>query len=391
MGIVYLIFILLAFFLIVRPVSTLIHELGHGIPALLFTNKKVTLYIGSYGDPEKSLKLKIARLELFFNKNTNHWGTGLCIIEESVSINRQLLITFMGPIASLTLSLVLSYIIFCTNINDGIKMGLFVFNFSTYYDFFINIIPNSTPIVLHDNTQTYNDGKQIIDLLILRSFTAEYNLGIELYNNKQYDLAVVQFENALNKGFNESIVYRLIWNSYYQLRDYNNALKINDIFFNEKREEYNSNDYACSGLLKSHFGNYQEAITDYNMAVELNPTNTIALNNRGYTYNLIENYKSAMIDFNEVISLENEFAYAYNNRGLSKIKLGHFKEGLSDLNKSMSLDGTNSYCYLNFGIYHYDNGSYNKALEYFNKAKEMDITTHRIDQHIKTVKNKLMG
>jgi len=49
--------------LLTRPLTVIFHELGHAIPAILLTKEKVTVYIGSYGDPKKSLRIKIGLLD----------------------------------------------------------------------------------------------------------------------------------------------------------------------------------------------------------------------------------------------------------------------------------------------------------------------------------------
>ncbi|HVV04311.1 MAG TPA: M50 family metallopeptidase [Puia sp.] len=42
---------LLVLAIIVRIFTVLFHELGHAFAALLLTGGKVTIYVGSYGDP----------------------------------------------------------------------------------------------------------------------------------------------------------------------------------------------------------------------------------------------------------------------------------------------------------------------------------------------------
>lgn len=385
----YLVF-LFFFTVILRPFSTLIHELGHGIPALILTNKKVTLYLGSYGDPKESFKVLIGRLELFFNKNPFHWKIGLCVLEEqTLSINKQIFIDLMGPLASLALSLILSYLLLFSDLNNNINIILFFFNVSTYYDFFINIVPSNKPIELHNGSIVYNDGKQIRDLLIFKNLPEEYNIGAKHYNNQDYNLAATSLEKIFEDGYRKDFIYQLLISSYLQIKDYTNASRVNTQYFRKFKNKFNSNDYTNSGLIKSFLGNYSEAIIDYNKAIEIDSNNSIALNNRGYTYNLLGDYEKAIKDFNTAISLEESFAYALNNRGFAKIKLGIKEEGLADLEKSMTLDGTNSYCYLNFGIYYFDNVQYQKALEYFNKAKELDDKTYLLDSYLKKANQKL--
>ena len=385
----YLVF-LFFFTLLLRPFSTLIHELGHGIPALLLTDKKVTLYLGSYGDAKESFKVVIGRLELYFNKKPFNWNVGLCVLEkQTLSINKQIFIDLMGPLASLVLSLVLSFLVFFSNLNDSVIIILSIFNISTYYDFFANIVPSNKPIELQDGSSVYNDGRQILDLLKLKKIHKDYNLGVELYNNKEYKLAALSFEKAFNKGFQEDTIYKLLVSSYIEIKDYTNATRVDNLYSSKFKETFNSIDYINSGLLKSLSGNFDNAIKDYNNAIKFDPENSIALNNRGYTYNVMEDYEKAIIDFNKAISLEESFAYALNNRGFAKIKLGLKTDGLADLKKSMALDGINSYCYLNFGIYHYDNKEYQKALDYFKKAEELDNKTFRLANYLQDVNEKL--
>ncbi|MEQ6124033.1 tetratricopeptide repeat protein [Pseudotenacibaculum sp. MALMAid0570] len=385
----YLVFLIL-FAVILRPFSTLIHELGHGIPALLLTDKKVTLYLGSYGNPKESFKVVIGRLELFFNKKPFNWKIGLCLFEQQkLSISNQIFINLMGPLASLILSIILSYLVFFSNLNDHVKAILFFFNVSTYYDFYINIVPSKEPIELHGGTIVFNDGKQILDLLKHRNIPNEYYVGIEYYNNQEYNLAVIELEKVYNEGYQEGIIYQLLISAYLQIKDYQNAMRVNNLYDNKFKKQFDSNDYTNSGLIKSFSGLYNEALKDYNKAIELNSKNSIAFNNRGYTYNVMKDYENAIKDFEKAILLDESFAYALNNRGFAKIKLGFKEEGFKDLQESMILDGTNSYCYLNFGIYYHDNGEYQKALEYYNKAKEIDEKTYLLDEYIEEVKKKL--
>lgn len=382
---------LMFFGLVLRPITVFLHELGHGIPALFLTKEKVSIYLGSYGNSKNSLKLNIRRFEFFLHKsNPCFWKHGLCIMhDQEVSTNRQIIITFFGPIVSLILALFFTYLIFYTNQPDDLIFIFFIFMLSSIYDFYINIVPSKKPIKLHNGTTVFNDGKQILNLLKVKNIPDEYNVGVKYYNNQEYRLAAIELEKVYKKGYREGIIYQLLISAYLQIKDYSNALRVNDLYNIAFKKGFNSNDYTNSGLIKSFSGAYNEALADYNKAIELDPKNSVAFNNRGYTFNVMEDYESAIVDFEEAISLEENFAYALNNRGFAKIKLGLKDEGLKDLEKSMNLDGTNSYCYLNFGIYHYDNGEYEKALEYYNKAKELDDKTYLLDEYIEKAKEKL--
>ena len=52
--------------ILIKQSTTFFHEMGHAIPALIFTKKSVTVYIGSYGDISKTTQFKLGRLTIYF-------------------------------------------------------------------------------------------------------------------------------------------------------------------------------------------------------------------------------------------------------------------------------------------------------------------------------------
>ncbi|WP_124981267.1 tetratricopeptide repeat protein [Nonlabens xiamenensis] len=373
---------------ITRPFTVIFHELGHGIPALLLTKDKVTLYIGSYGDPKHSLTFRIGRLEFFFKYNPFLWKLGLCIPHsKEVTINRQIFITVFGPVTSLFLGAVGCYTAFAGDFHGSIKLISVVLLGSSAFDFFINIVPRDEPIELFDGSIVHNDGQQLRQLFKYKTLDSKYTVGADHYNKQEYEIAAKAFHNIIDNGLRNDMVYRLAISAYLQFKDYKTALTLHEEF--EKYCNLNSDDYANSGLIKSQLGSYYDGMHDYQKSLDVNPKNKYALNNRGYTYNLLELYDQAIADFNKAIQIEPKFAYSFNNRGLAKIKLGQVDEGLRDIKTSMDLDDKNSYAYRNLGIYHYDKGDFAKALEHFEKAYELDKDTHLITEYIDKTKEKL--
>ncbi|MGB2884722.1 MAG: tetratricopeptide repeat protein, partial [Dehalococcoidia bacterium] len=60
---------------------------------------------------------------------------------------------------------------------------------------------------------------------------------------------------------------------------------------------------------------YDEALADYNRALELRPDYPEALNNRGVTYSKMERYDEALADYNRALELRHDYLDALNNRG----------------------------------------------------------------------------
>src|SRR5579859_2563186 len=91
--------------LITRPFTVLFHELGHAIPAILLSKEKVTIYVGSYGDPAKSFRVNIGLLEVWFRYNPFKWRSGLTIPSaKGISLDKKIIYTLMGPVASFAIA-----------------------------------------------------------------------------------------------------------------------------------------------------------------------------------------------------------------------------------------------------------------------------------------------
>jgi len=84
-------------------------------------------------------------------------------------------------------------------------------------------------------------------------------------------------------------------------------------------------------------GKYQEAITDYDKVIALDPNDTDAYYNRGLTKDYLQRYEEAIADYDKAISLEPNAADAYNNRGISYETLGLDKLANQDFAKAKEL------------------------------------------------------
>ena len=375
---------------ILRPFTTFLHEMGHAIPALLYTKEGVAIYIGSYGDPKKSLHFRIGRLEVFLKYNPLLWKYGLCYREQlDISINKAIVIVLMGPLLSLIIGTFSLYLVLYFDYSDGTIFILIMIIISSFLDFYQNIVPDSEPIILYNGSQSFNDGQQIKTLLKYRNLPEEYDKGAKYYNNQEFAKSGELFEKIITSGTKQDIVYRLAISSYLQIKEYDKADEINKLFIKQYKKRLTSTDLFNSGLIKSQKGKLEESILDYTKSLKLDKNNILSLNNRGYAYNLSGKYKEALVDFNKAIELDENFAYALNNRGLSKVKLGDFENGFIDIKKSLEIDDKNSYCYMNFGIYYFDIGEYQKALENFNIAFELDKDIYLLSKHIEKTKKKL--
>jgi len=373
--------ILIGLVLLARPLTVLFHELGHAILVILLTKQRATIYIGSYGDPKRSIKINFGVLAIFFRYNPFAWRLGLCVPSaKSASINRQIIYTLAGPLTSLIIATIACYFTFAYDLHGFLKLFLIVFLGSAFLDLLVNLIPNQTPIKLYDGSIAYNDGYSLKQLFYFKRMPKEYSDAAAFYNEQRFGEAAILFESILSEIKDEN-VYRLAISSYLQDKNYRKAKELSDAF--ALTGKMNSDDLSNIALSYSQLGRHDEAIELYDKSLQLSPTNKFSLNNKGYTLNLINRYEEAIPFFNRAIELDKDFAYSYNNRGLAKIKLGKTEEGLLDINHSFQLEPNSSYAYRNLGIYHFDKGEFNEALKLFIKARDLDATTYMIEDLIK--------
>lgn len=369
---------LLAIFLISRPFLTVFHELGHAIPVILMTGERATIFLGSYGDTDKSFRLAIGKLEIWIKYNLFKWRGGLCVPHASnISINKKIIYTLTGPLASLFIALISCYIAFTFRLKDFLSLLFLIFLLLSIFDFLKNIIPSNQSITLHDGKIGHNDGTSLVRLFRHKKYPKQYFDAIDLYNNKQYTEAATVFDTILSNGLKDQDTYRWAIYCHLLIKNYRKAKSYFDEF--RKRFQMNSEDYSNLGLIYTHYENHEKAMKLYGISLKLNPMNSYSLNNKGYTLNILEKYEEAITFFDKALEIDKSFAYSYNNRGFSKIKLGRMEEGLHDLNQSYELDPYNPYYFRNLGIYYQERGDYQKALELFLESKSLDNYTYNID------------
>lgn len=370
---------------IVRGIVVILHELGHTIPAIILTKQKVSIYIGSYGNPKKSINLKIGLLDVWLSYEMLSWKNGLCVpLAENISINRKIIYVLTGPICSSIFATFYLYLAFLKDFGEFYLLFAVMFFIISILDLIGNLIPNKKPIELFDGKVTYNDGYTLFKLFKYRKFPNQYAEAIDLFNKKEYKKSINIFDYFLKLKLKDENIYRLNMFANMQIKKFERAKEL----FNNFEQEFKltSDDYSNAGLIYSKLNMNNESLNFYDKSIELNSENVYSLNNKGFTLTLLEKYSEAIPLFDKAIAIDEFFAYSYNNRGLSKIKTGKIDEGLADIEKSIKLDKNNSYSYRNLGIYHFDIGEIEKARELFLKSKELDEDTHMVDELILSTK-----
>ncbi|PWT76575.1 MAG: hypothetical protein C5B59_06195 [Bacteroidetes bacterium] len=367
----------------------ILHELGHAIPILFMTEGKVEIYLGSFGDSRKCIKLSVKRLDVFLKYNPLEWTKGVCQPpNEKVSTNKKILYMASGPIVSLLLTVISFYILFSfefSGFSRFVLVLLFCFGLTTLFS---SIIPTKISKFASNGQPLNNDAMQIVQLFKHKRLPENYKNAIECYTNKQFTQAADLFDKIPESGNIDLITLRKAISSNLLANRFNKAEQLLGII--SIKYALNADDYANLGYLKYHSEKYDEALECYYKSLQLNPDHVCALNNIGYTLAFKKNlHAEAIVFLDKVIDTAPDFANAYSSRGYAKVRLGEREEGLLDIKHCLQLDEKNSFGYLVLGIYYLEKNEFKEALSNFEIVKKLDGETISVSEFMELTNQRM--
>ena len=138
----------------------------------------------------------------------------------------------------------------------------------------------------------------------------------------------------------------------------------------KEREELNY--YYNRGDTFFDLGKFEDAIQDYNKAIDLNPNNASYYYNRGTTFANLEKFEDAIQDYNKAIDLNPNDESVYYNRGVAFIYLNEYEKAIENLSKAIDLNPNKDSTYYNRGIAFTNLSDSEKAIKDFNKAIDLN-------------------
>lgn len=125
------------------------------------------------------------------------------------------------------------------------------------------------------------------------------------------------------------------------------------------------------GYKEDVLGNFQEALANFNRAIEIDPNYANAYNNRGATQGKLGNHEEAIADFSRAIELDPELAEAYYGRGVELVELGSHGEAIADFNRAIELNPNDGYSYIKLASAYEAIGDQNAALTNYKEASRL--------------------
>ncbi|WP_063856602.1 ATP-binding protein [Kitasatospora griseola] len=119
-------------------------------------------------------------------------------------------------------------------------------------------------------------------------------------------------------------------------------------------------------------GRHDQALADFDRAVELDPDRPEALHSRARSLIAAERYEQALVDLDRAVELDPDFAAAFATRGDTKRLTGRAQDALADLDRAVELDPGRRWALGSRGRTFQDLGRHEEALADFDRAVELD-------------------
>lgn len=114
-----------------------------------------------------------------------------------------------------------------------------------------------------------------------------------------------------------------------------------------------------------------DALGDFQSAISLDPTCSLAIHNRAVTFAQQNQFDAALRDFNRVIELNPGLAVAYRNRAELLAALGRMVEAIGDYNTALENLPNDAQLYRDRAYAYQQLGEFSKAVTDFNRALEI--------------------
>jgi tetratricopeptide (TPR) repeat protein len=118
---------------------------------------------------------------------------------------------------------------------------------------------------------------------------------------------------------------------------------------------------------------YEEAIKNYDKAIELDPKYSDPWNNKGISLAILGKDEEAIECFDKALAIDPNYVLAWNNKGNALTNLGKYNEAIECYDKAIQIKPDDAMGWYNKGnVLGKLLGKYNEAIECFDKALAID-------------------
>ncbi|KPA19205.1 TPR repeat-containing protein [Candidatus Magnetomorum sp. HK-1] len=150
----------------------------------------------------------------------------------------------------------------------------------------------------------------------------------------------------------------------------------------------NSRDHLNWGCSFDEMAKYNDAIIEFDKAIQMDQSYYLAYNNKGNTLNNLEKYKDAIEVLKKAIEIDSHKETAYYNFGLSYVGLGDTINAMLNINKALEINPKYSKALAGRGHIHFRNKNFKEAETDFLKSIEYDPSNFLANYSMGVLKEK---
>ncbi|MES2731450.1 MAG: tetratricopeptide repeat protein [Bacteroidota bacterium] len=214
---------------------------------------------------------------------------------------------------------------------------------------------------------------------ILQLSKQNYRTGVARFEQKQYQEAIQQFDQALLLKPNYTEAWLAKGDAYFQWKNYSAAKDSYTQTINQ--QPTNAEAYFQRGLTQAQLQDYASAIKDYQKATSLRPEYIDAHINIGRAQIYLKEYAQALVTYQRLIQLiqrqakeaprsaqasfEEKLAESYTLLGKCQYETKNYREALETFKTALSYNKNLSQAYYNRGMTYVEMNNPTKAIEDF--------------------------
>lgn len=189
--------------------------------------------------------------------------------------------------------------------------------------------------------------------------------GNSFYAMGDFETAITNYDMAVRYDDTSNAVYRRA-EAYFNLKNYQQAATDFDHYVLIEPAKFTT--YLYLGECLNKLQEYDKAAVSLQKAIKLQEKSPEAYYQLGFSFYHLQNYKLALNNLDEAIKKNKIYAEAYFLRGLNQQQLKDGKKAIRDIAKSIELGYKNSGSYLALGNAYMNNGDDKEAIQQYGKA-----------------------
>lgn len=213
--------------------------------------------------------------------------------------------------------------------------------------------------------------------------SAYLGLGnIELQNFRHIRAIEIYIE-ALKINSSNPYTYEKRGIALFRIQHYTQAVEdFETVLSLEPHYKFSYDAYISCGFSAFNLKNYDEALTQFNYAIEKNPLKATAYDGLGCTQFEKANYNEAALNLKKAVSIEPNNEIMLTNLGNALYQITEFSEAQRCFEKAIKINPINQHALNGMGICSYQNNDYKVSVEWLENALKLDTTNKDINLNL---------